>query len=155
VKFSDGIFGLAFAAFGGWLIVHAAGFPTPPGNAYGPGFFPTILGAALAIAGVVLALPSLLARDPLLVLADWARSPGGWLRLAMVPGVVLAYLALAPRAGFLAAATLPTALLLAWLTRRPLLGIAVAAGSALAVWFVFGTLLLVPLPRGPLEALLP
>jgi hypothetical protein len=45
--------------------------------------------------------------------------------------------------------------MLAILTRRPLLSLVVAVGSAIAVWMLFARVLLVPLPVGPLEALLP
>lgn len=155
MKLSDAALGLLVMLAGAALAWHAQSFPRTPVQAYGPGFFPTLLGAALVVCGGLLAARGFSRRAPLLVLERWARSPAAWLRIALVPAVVLAYLALAPRAGFLAAAALPTFLMLAFLTRRTVLSAAVAVGTALAMWLVFAEILLVPLPRGPLEALLP
>lgn len=155
MKLSDAVLGVLVMLGGAALAWHAQSFPRTPVQAYGPGFFPTLLGLSLVLCGALLAARGLGARQPVLALDAWARSPAAWLRIALVPGVVLAYLALAPRAGFLAAAALPTFLMLAFLTRRPVLSAAVAAGTAASMWLVFAEILLVPLPRGPLEALLP
>lgn len=155
MRVSDALSGALFVLAGVALAWHAAGFPKTAVQAYGPGFFPALLGILLALSGLLLILRGLIQRQALLMVPDWARRPRGWLQLAMLPGVVVAYLWLAPRLGFLAAAILPSGALLAWLTRRPALGLGVAALSALVIWLMFAKVLLVPLPAGPLESLLP
>ena len=67
---------------------------------------------------------------------------------------MLAYLGLAPAIGFLGAAVVPTATMLAILTLRPVLALLVATVSAAGIWLVFAKLLLVALPEGPPERLL-
>lgn len=154
MRVSDAVSGAVCVAAGAALAFHAASFPRTAVQAYGPGFFPALLGIALAASGLLLIGRGLAARQPLLALPDWVRRPAAWARLATLPACVLAYMALAPVIGFLGAASLPTAAMLAALTHRPALSMAVAVGSALAIWLVFAKLLLVPLPVGPLEALL-
>lgn len=153
MRLSDTLPGTLCVLGGAALVWHAAGFPQTAVQAYGPKFFPQVLGVLLAICGVLLLLRG--ARAPGGALPAWVKSPAAWARVAMIPACVLAWLWLAPRIGFLGAATIPTAIMLLVLTRRPAISLAVAAASALVIWLVFGKLLLVPLPRGPLEDFLP
>jgi putative tricarboxylic transport membrane protein len=150
MRLSDTLPGALCVAAGATLAWHAQGFPQTAVQAYGPGFFPTVLGALLATCGVLLVLRG--ARAPGPKLPGWVTQPAAWARVAMVPACVVAWLWLGPRIGFLGAAIIPTAIMLAVLTRRPLLSLAIAASTAMAIWLLFAKLLLVPLPVGPLEA---
>lgn len=155
MKLSDAVPGALCVLAGVGLAIHAAGFPRTAVQAYGPGFFPGLLGLLLAACGVLLVARGIAGRAAAPAGPSWIASPHAWFRVALVPACVLAWLWLGPRIGFLGAASIPTAIMLAILTRRPLLSVAVAAGSAIAVWVLFARVLLVPLPVGPLEALLP
>ncbi|MCC7281696.1 MAG: tripartite tricarboxylate transporter TctB family protein [Acetobacteraceae bacterium] len=154
MRVSDTLSGGICVLAGAALAWHAAGFPKTAVQAYGPGFFPELLGMLLGICGVLLIVRGVSERQPITDLPAWTRSPAAWARVALIPACVVAYLELAPRIGFLGAATIPTAIMLAILSRRPWLSLLVAAGSAVAIWLMFAKLLLVPLPAGPLEMLL-
>jgi len=154
VKVSDTVSGALCVLGGVALAWHAGGFPRTAVQAYGPGFFPQLLGVLLAACGVVLVLRGVAQRQAAVAAPDWARSPAAWARVALIPGAVLAYLGLAPAIGFLGAAVLPTAIMLAVLTRRPVLALLVALVSAAVIWLVFAKVLLVALPQGPPERLL-
>jgi putative tricarboxylic transport membrane protein len=155
MRVSDTISGLACVLGGAALAWHASGFPRTAVQTYGPGFFPGLVGLLLAGCGVLLMLRGIGQRRPAIAVPDWSRSPAAWARVALIPACVLAYLVLAPRIGFLGAASIPTAIMLAILTSKPALSVLVATGSAIAIWLVFAKVLLVPLPIGPLEMLLP
>jgi putative tricarboxylic transport membrane protein len=158
VKVSDTVSGTLCVLGGAALAWHAGGFPKTAVQAYGPGFFPQLLGVLLAACGVVLVLRGVAQRQAAAATADavpdWARSPAAWARVALIPGAVLGYLGLAPAIGFLGAAVVPSGIMLAILTRRPVLALLVATLSAAGIWLVFAKLLLVALPEGPPERLL-
>ena len=52
MKFNDVIVGAAFVALAALLIALAHGFHVPPGQKFGPGFFPTITAGVMGLAGL-------------------------------------------------------------------------------------------------------
>ncbi|MBB3020490.1 putative tricarboxylic transport membrane protein [Microvirga lupini] len=58
------IAGIVLSALGGGIVLGAAQFPTIPGQDYGPGFFPTILGVGLLLSGAAYAINALRQPEP-------------------------------------------------------------------------------------------
>jgi hypothetical protein len=109
----------------------------------GPAYMPSVLALALLAAGVLIAV---LGRDAMpLAAAGW----GEW-RHTLAIAATCAFVALAlERLGYRLTMTVACAFLLGVVERKPLVGtvifsVALAAGT----YFVFDTLLRVPLPRG-------
>jgi putative tricarboxylic transport membrane protein len=151
MKINDAIFGIILAVIGVVVLIQVQGYPTIPGQQYGPGLFPGSIAAGFIVCGVLLIASGLKARA-----APWVSFPA-WLRsgrhlgafLAVVGGVV-AYLLLAESVGFLIVAPL---LLLLWFrtlgVRWPVAVAAALLASAI-IWFAFYKMLRVPLPWGVL-----
>jgi hypothetical protein len=110
----------------------------------GPAYMPTVLALALLAAGVLIAV---LGRDAMpLAAAGWRE----W-RHTLAIAVTCAFVALAlERLGYRLTMTLACAFLLGVVERKPLAGTLIfAVALAAGTYFVFDTLLRVPLPRGP------
>jgi putative tricarboxylic transport membrane protein len=110
----------------------------------GPAYAPTLLALALLVAGVLIAA---LGRDAATL------SAAGWheWRHTIAILVAIAFIALAlERLGYRLTIALACAFLLGVVERkRPVPTLLVAAGLAAGTFFLFDTLLRVPLPRGP------
>jgi putative tricarboxylic transport membrane protein len=154
MKFNDAFFGAFFAALGALILLQVRGFPAIPGQQYGAGVFPGLIGAGLVAAGVLLMALGVSRRAGL----PWA-SFEPWLRLprhvgavaALVLGTV-AYILWVDDIGFLLFAP---ALLLLWflsLGVRLLPAVVTALVAVLLIWYVFYKLLRVPLPWGVLKS---
>jgi putative tricarboxylic transport membrane protein len=145
------------ALLGGLLIVLAAalafvarGFPAVPGQDYGAAAFPTLIAAGFAGCGLVLIGSGLKHRAPLVEWHEWTRHPRRGINIAAIVGAVIFYILAVDRLGFI----LTMALILVALLRRFGTGWGLSLALAIAVpivmQYLFGTLLLVPLPWGPL-----
>ncbi|WP_310015510.1 tripartite tricarboxylate transporter TctB family protein [Brucella pseudogrignonensis] len=141
--------GAGFALLGILVVILAMQLPQPLAAtriAYGPGFFPLLLGTVIAAAGIWLALVgSGQAMDELecerYSLANFAKP-------AVVFGAALIYVFYSQHFGFLILAPLIlfTLLLLGRVSLVPALLIALA--TSIIVYVVFAKILLVPLPLG-------
>jgi putative tricarboxylic transport membrane protein len=157
MRVNDTILGLVLLGLGGFVIWSAAGFPATPGQKFGPGDFPTLIGAGLAVSGLVLmvsGLREIRAGAVLAVRPAWFADPARALDVAAVIGAVVGYHLAAPVAGFV-----PTAFAcvagLAWrLGARPLPAAVFAATTAFVLHMVFAVGLQVGLPLGLLQHLL-
>jgi hypothetical protein len=110
----------------------------------GPAYMPAVLALALLAAGVLIAV---LGRDAATLGAvGW----GEW-RHSLAIAVTCAFVALAlERLGYRLTMTLACAFLLGIVERKPLAAtLAFSIGLAASTYFVFDTVLRVPLPRGP------
>ncbi len=143
--------GLALALLAAAVLWSAQAFPAVPGQKLGAGFLPMLVGAGLLLCGLGLVLRSwrgtAYADDVVAQASSW-RDIG---RALVIVGVVLAYILLADRLGFLLLA--PLCLLAVFRVLRvgwlPALGWAL--GGTLLVHLAFYKLLRVPLPWGVLR----
>ena len=139
--------GLVVGALGAAAIWGARSFETPPGQAYGPAMFPTIMGIGLIVCAVMIAL------RPVPPPFEEPDAPGGkWAALAyaLTPVIVLLLFLLVGWPLLCA----PLVAGLAWLAgARPLPAVVTGLGMAAFTWVVFAMVLRVPLPRGPLPFL--
>jgi putative tricarboxylic transport membrane protein len=145
--------GLGFAAFGAGIALVADGTPTIPGQAYGAGFFPILIGWAMAAVGGLIALRALRIGVPGEAGPLQRRAPFpaalAWTVLGLV-GVILLF----ETVGFVALMTVYVGVFMLLLRVPAAPAMAIAAGASLAVDLLFVRFLLVPLPPGILSGLL-
>ena len=150
MKINDAIFGALFALVGAVVLVHVQGFPTIPGQQYGPGLFPGCVAAAFVVCGVLLVASGLRDRavQPWFAPPAWFRSrPQVVAVLAVIAGVA-AYILFANAIGFLILAPL---LLFAWMIAlgvRWTKALVASIVATVVIWYAFYRLLRVPLPWG-------
>jgi len=151
VKFTDRWLGLALALLAGAVLWSARDFPAVPGQKFGAGFLPTLVGAGLLLCGVALMVRGWRARGaPSLGGLDAPREEH-FGSAAVIVGVIVGYTLLADRLGFLIVA--PLGLLATFKALRVGWGPALlwAACGTVLVHFAFYKLLRVPLPWGVLR----
>ncbi|MEO8487115.1 MAG: tripartite tricarboxylate transporter TctB family protein [Betaproteobacteria bacterium] len=152
MKISDAVFGAVFLLVGVVVVVHVQAFPRIPGQQVGPGLFPGLVAAGLAVCGVILIVSGYRKRatEPWLETAEWMRSGRHFVAFAAIVGGVVAYVLVAESVGFLIVAPI---LLWLWLTvlgvRRGT-AVVVAIVATLVIWYAFYRFLRVPLPWGVL-----
>lgn len=152
MKFSDRWIGI-LAILGGLAIISGTfGFREVPGQQFGSGFFPRIVGGAAILTGLIQILIATPA--PALRIAPELRSRDALLKLGVL-GAVIFWLLAVNSLGFLLTTTIIAFALAVALGARPLPALAVSAGLSLLLHAIFGVLLRVPLPRGVIEGLLP
>jgi hypothetical protein len=142
---TDRVAGVALALFGLFVIWESRALPLGTLRNPGPAFLPIAL--ALLVVGVGGAIAALGARAPRLVDVDWQ----GW-RHAVAICAACAFAALAlERIGYRPTVAIAVLFLVGVVERqRAPVAIGMAVGLALASFFLFSTVLRVPLPRGPL-----
>jgi putative tricarboxylic transport membrane protein len=155
MRLNDALLGLlllVLAAAIGW---RAQFFPAVPGQNIGAGAFPTLIAAGFAFCGAVLVASGLRARTPAVIWGDWTRDGRAILNVLATIGSVVLYLLVAPWLGFI-----PTMALILLVLQR-LFGVgwvttlAVAIAVPVAMQYLFGRVLLVPLPWGLLAPVRP
>jgi putative tricarboxylic transport membrane protein len=149
VQRSDRWVGVALALLGLAVLWSARAFPNVPGQKLGAAFLPMLVGAGLLLCALALIVRSLRGRA---YASDKATAAGSehFGSSLVVIAVVLAYIFLSERVGFLIIA--PLCLLAGFLAfrigwRRALLWAVVGTG---VVHIAFYKLLRVPLPWGPI-----
>ncbi|ODT66872.1 MAG: hypothetical protein ABS75_25130 [Pelagibacterium sp. SCN 63-23] len=140
----DSALGVVFALGGAAILQQALTLPSLPGMNVGPGLFPSIVGTAIALLGIALAIQGWLTRDepeeespPLLT----------WFAVGIVVATIGVIL-LMPVLGFLVAGTLFSVVIVlmsggGWLSALIFSPIATAV-----IYFLFTAVLRVPLPHG-------
>ncbi|MCO5073661.1 MAG: tripartite tricarboxylate transporter TctB family protein [Rhizobiaceae bacterium] len=154
MKVSDLIMGPVIVGIGIIALVAATMQPKPFfGTGYGGGFFPSVIGYALVVAGLLLTLNGWRERaiQPLLVIGNWARSPRHIANAAVVLASLGFYIFFSTYLGFIIASFLVVFANLLQFTRAPGRSLVVAVLTILVVKVSFQDLLLVPLPWGLLE----
>lgn len=159
MKFNDMLLGALMAALGIGIALHAQTFPVMAGMQYGPEFFPTIIGAGIALCGFGLIGKSALSTPPaertrLVTLPDWMQDRVNIMRALGVPAAVVFYILAAPHLGFLLTMFLTTFGLLALLGNPIPLSTLIALILPAILHLSFSMGLRVPLPRGIIEKLL-
>lgn len=150
MRFNDAVLGAAFLALALFIIFSASGFHTPPGQKFGPGFFPTIIASVMAVAALGLIAKGLIARHGtrLVEFDAWCSNPRLVLQGVAVFAFLVAYALLSEVLGFLVLAPLLLWGLIWLLWGHPVVALAIAAGSSFAIHQFFVQVLLVPLPWG-------
>ncbi|WP_026872420.1 tripartite tricarboxylate transporter TctB family protein [Inquilinus limosus] len=154
MRFNDAIFGAVLLLTGIAIAWAAAGHPPMPGQAFGAGSFPLVIGVALAVTALPLILSGLRQRSPALSLSDWARSPRSWRDLALTLAAPAVYILAADHIGFVPTAFVLLLVLAATLGARLVTAATFAAVMAVGLYLGFARGLRVPLPRGWLGLLL-
>ena len=152
MKLNDAVFGALLLVLALAVLVHVQSFPKIPGQNVGPGLFPGLVAAALAVCALMLILSGLRARPKAawFEALPWARSPRhAWAFVAVI-GSSIAYIVLAERVGFLIIAPLALFAMFIAFGVRPVTSVIVAIVGTLVIWYAFYKLLRVPLPWGVL-----
>jgi len=138
---------------GAGVVMQVRAFPHTPGQAIGPGLFPGIVGAALVVMGVILAVSGQRLSEPQIAIDEDMRRPRMATNFGIVIFVLLAYALVVNSLGFfITAALLLAVLFLAFgvSLKRTLI---LAPLAPFIIHYLFYTLLRVPLPWGLLEAM--
>jgi putative tricarboxylic transport membrane protein len=151
MRVNDLISGALLIALAAAMIGYTFTFPPFPGQKFGPSLFPRILGGGLVLCGLLLMLRGrgqLAAGAPLASIDPAYRPVRGWASVAMILGVIVAYIALSDAIGFVPVAFLGVLALLWWFGVGLGRALVIALVAVLAVDWFFGWLFRVPLPLG-------
>jgi len=153
MRFNDAIIGVVLLVFGTTIVVHSRSFPGLPGQNYGPAFFPTIIGVALAICGVIFVVQGILKRREagLVTLGEWTSSPRHRANFVIIIAALLVYVLVSDFVGFVPTGIAITTVLMVRFGVRVWPALAMATISTLVIHTAFYKFLLVPLPWGLLE----
>jgi putative tricarboxylic transport membrane protein len=140
----------AAAAYGGWQL------PPVPGQPVGPNVFPLVIGLGLALCGLAIAFGighSFEEEEELIpVEGDQPKPPPPGklygLRALLPPALLLFYVAVADRLGFILTAGLIVFVTSTALGARPKLSLPLAVLAPIGIHLIFSKLLRVPLPAG-------
>jgi putative tricarboxylic transport membrane protein len=149
IKLSELHLGLLTAIGGIGLLFASAHFMPMPGQAYGAGTMPRLIGWSAILLGIFMVATSLKHLPEMAKphLADWVRSP----RLALAAFAVLAtivfYIAFADTLGFIPVSFISLLVLMLVLRTGIVTAFFASALCTLAVYYGFSRLLMVPLPR--------
>ncbi len=157
MRFNDAVFGTIFILFAIVEILYARSFPALHGQQFGASDFPILIGIGLGICGAILVVRGLKQRyggaivgGALVSVSDWIENNAAVTNFVLVLLGILFFIFALDGLGFV-----PTALLmLLVLFKRFGNSWAVSVGGAAiltgATKILFGEILLVPLPTGPL-----
>ncbi|HEY8368511.1 MAG TPA: tripartite tricarboxylate transporter TctB family protein [Thermodesulfobacteriota bacterium] len=141
---TDRVSGLVLVGVAAAAAAGTRGLPVGSLGEPGPGFLPLVLAGLLALFGLIVAFAD--RRSGALRALEWPEARHA---VAILAACAFAALAL-ERLGYRATVFVLVAVLAGVVERRrPLAALAVAAGLAAVTYYVFATLLKVPLPRGP------
>ena len=138
----------AAAAYGGWQL------PPVPGQPVGPNVFPLVIGTGLALCGLAIAFGighSFEEEEELIPVEGGQPPPTGkfyGLRALLPPALLLFYVAVADRLGFIITAALIVFVTSTALGARWKLSLPLAMLAPIGIHLIFSKLLRVPLPAG-------
>jgi len=154
VKINDAVVGAIIAVLGIVILAHVQGYPTIPGQKYGPALFPGIAAAGFVICGCLLVMRGVRERRAggrWVAFGAWARSPQHVGNFLAIVAALVFYIAAAETLGFLITATLLLVGLFLKFGVRLALAAPVALVAAVTAHLLFYKLMRVPLPWGVLE----
>ncbi|MCC7115406.1 MAG: tripartite tricarboxylate transporter TctB family protein [Burkholderiales bacterium] len=153
MKLNDAVIGAILVVLGLAVVVHVQGFPRIPGQTVGPGLFPGLIAAGLAVCGALLIASGIRHRaaQPWFVAGAWSRTVRGVASVAAVIVAIAAYVLLGDALGFVVVAPAILVGLFVVFGVRPLHAAGLAVVASLVIWYVFYKLLRVPLPWGVLK----
>jgi putative tricarboxylic transport membrane protein len=139
----------AAAAYGGWQL------PPVPGQPVGPNVFPLVIGSGLALCGLAIAFGigrTFEEKEEIIPLeAGQTRPPQSrlyGLRALLPPALLLFYVAVADRLGFIITAAIIVFVTATALGARWRLALPLAALAPIGIHLIFSKVLRVPLPIG-------
>jgi putative tricarboxylic transport membrane protein len=152
MRLNDTLCGLLLLLLGGVVVAHAWQFPSPD-QSIGPGLFPILTGAGLALCGAVFLWSGRKQCAAWFEAEDWIRRPRMVLNAALVIGALLFYALVVDIAGFFLTAFIFLFVLFRafGVGRRWIVPLAVAV--TLGLHMAFYTVLRVPLPWGWLKGI--
>ena len=153
MRLADGLSGGVVVAGAALLLWTASGLPDMPGQRFGPATFPTLIGIAMAAAGLVVLWRGR-AERPLFSIGTLGHDRRVQVAVLWLLGGLVAMLVLWQPVGFPLLAAVYSGGLMLILGVRPLPAVFWACAVSVVVHLVFTRLLLVPLPAGPLGFLL-
>lgn len=153
MRVSDRLFGPIFILLGLALALYGYGLPPMPGQAYGAGLFPLVVGAFMSLGGALLALGGWRRRhkEPLIALAEWARNRSDLANLVLVFACVMAFGLLIREIGFAVLTAVTATLLLVRFGQSWWRAVVAGVIAAAALQYLFASLMRVPLPPGLLQ----
>jgi putative tricarboxylic transport membrane protein len=155
LKLNDAVFGALFLALSLLVLWTVRGYPTIPGQHFGPAAFPGLVAAVLAACSLLLIVQGVRARRkvPWLQLGAWLRSPPQLAAFTVAVCSLVLYVVAAERLGFLPTGVVMLAALMRALGVRWPKALVVAVLATLAIHVAFYKGLRVPLPWGVLPVL--
>lgn len=144
---------LGFSLLGAGMVVHAASMPRIAHIDYGPGLFPTIVGALMVFMGIIAAARAALTVTPDATVEDAADAPRRWDLAIVYVAMPLLFVVLTPILGFLLTMPLVIGIPAYFSSRRLVPSILLAVLLTLGLHVVFYELLRVALPWGVLTPL--
>ena len=153
MKINDALVGALLGIFAIAVFLMSRSFPVIPGQNFGAGLFPRVIGIGMLICSVLLIIQGVRNRktDSPMRMPAWLRDKASVLRFLLIPASLFFYFAVADLLGFLITSGLVLLVLfLAFKVRWPT-AIAVALIGSFLIHFMFYSVLMVPLPWGLLE----
>lgn len=159
MKINDAFLGALMLGLGAGIVLHAQTFPIMAGMAYGPEFFPTVVGTGIALCGLgLMSKWAIAARkghsEPWVITPDWMQDRVNILRAMGILVAVVFYILVVPYLGFILTIFLTSFGLLVLLANPLWLSAVIAAILPVILHLGFSMGLRVPLPRGVIEKLL-
>lgn len=154
MKINDVISGALAGSLGAVIYVHAMSFPPMPGQNVGPNMFPQLIAAGLMICAVMLIWRGLRARgtEAWITLPDWLGNGRIAFGFMLIPIVLVFYVTLSERLGFIPTAVILLMALFIAFNVRFRTALIVAIVGSLSIHYLFYKLLKVPLPWGILNS---
>ena len=139
----------AAAAYGGWKL------PPVPGQPVGPNVFPLVIGIGLLLCGLAIAfgIGHTFEEEEEIIPFEGGEAPAPQgrlygLRALLPPALLLFYVVVADRVGFILTAAIIVYVTATALGARWKLALPLTAGAPIVIHLIFGKLLRVPLPIG-------
>lgn len=140
----DSALGVVFALLGAAILQQALAMPAMPGMNVGPGLFPSIVGAGMAIMGVALAIQGWLLRE----VPDGDAPPlVTWFAVGIVVALIVTILVM-PWLGFLVTGTLFSIAVVLMSGGKWLPAIIFSPIATVGIYYLFSAAFRVPLPHG-------
>ena len=148
MRLNDAVSGAVLLVFAAALAFWSQGFPAIPGQQYGAAVFPTLVAAGLATCGVLMIASGVRQGGPVLTWAEWAGERHGLRNVVVTVAAVLFYILAAETLGFMLTMAPILLIMLRMLRVGWLASFALAILVTLAIQYLFGSFLYVPLPWG-------
>lgn len=149
IKLSELHLGVLTALGGIALLFASAHFAPLPGQAYGAGTMPRLIGWCSILLGVFMVATSLRHLPGMLKpqLSDWVGKPRLALAALATIATIVFYILFSEVLGFIPVSFISLLALMLVLRTRPVTAVLASAVTTLVVYYCFSRLLMVPLPR--------